>query len=129
MSFTSPCSAPCSPPIHSISAHTCTATRWSTSTAIPCPPAASTSAAGSSIVSGRFISERAARVVCPVAYTGAPAAPSGIAMPRPAPRVAPATSAALSANGFAIAPCVVCPGRRGRPVAAPGTVARGRRHR
>src|SRR5438094_8800436 len=54
-----------------------------------------TSSAVSSIVSGRLYSERCVRVVRPVRYTMAPAAPSSIAMPRPAPRVAPATNATL----------------------------------
>ena len=67
---------------------------------MPRPPAASTSSAVSSIVSGRFISDRAARVLRPVTYTVAPAAPSSTAIPRPAARVAPATSATFPANGF-----------------------------
>ena len=66
---------------------------------MPVPPAASTSSAVSSIVSGRSYSERCARVLRPVQYTVAPASPSATAMPRPAPRVAPATSATLPFNG------------------------------
>lgn len=66
---------------------------------MPRPPASVTRPAVSSIVSGRSYSERQARVVRPVTYTVAPAAPSSMAMPRPAPRVAPATSATLSRNG------------------------------
>src|SRR5437867_5395725 len=62
---------------------------------MPWPPACCTSSAVSSIVSGRLYSERCVRVVRPVRYTVAPAAPSSIAMPRPAPRVAPATNATL----------------------------------
>ncbi|BBG02157.1 hypothetical protein PSA01_12000 [Pseudonocardia saturnea] len=62
-------------------------------TAIPVPPAAVTSSAVSSIVSGLPYSDARSRVVRPVQYTVAPAAPSSTAMPRPAPRVAPATSA------------------------------------
>lgn len=58
---------------------------------MPRPPAAVTRSAVSSIVSGRFIGERPSRVVRPVQYTVAPRAPSSTAMPRPAPRVAPAT--------------------------------------
>src|ERR1700691_3213903 len=66
---------------------------------MPRPPAAVTSAAVSSIVSGRpgvgglpragFLELR------PVQYTLAPAAPSATATPPPAPRVAPATRAIL----------------------------------
>ncbi len=43
---------------------------------MPRPPASSTSAAVSSIVSGRFISDRSEPLVRPVQYTVAPAAPS-----------------------------------------------------
>src|SRR5439155_13686828 len=57
-----------------------------------------TSSAVSSIVSGRLYSERCVRVVRPVRYTMAPAAPSSTAMPRPAPRVAPATNATLPSS-------------------------------
>src|SRR5215510_8305744 len=70
---------------------------------MPRPPARSTSAAVSSIVSGRFISERSERVVRPVTYTVDPAAPSCTAIPRPAPRVAPATNATLSARDVLMA--------------------------
>src|SRR6188472_3267420 len=66
---------------------------------MPCPPAAVTASAVSSIVSGRSYSDRWARVVRPVQYTVAPAAPSSMAMPRPAPRVAPATSATRPVSG------------------------------
>ena len=62
------------------------------------PPAALTSSAVSSIVSGRLYSERRSRVLRPVQYTEAPASPSATAMPRPAPRVAPATSAILPSS-------------------------------
>ena len=71
------------------SASTWPASRWSTATAIPVPPAALTSSAVSSIVSGRSYSERRSRVLRPVQYTVAPASPSATAVPRPAPRVAP----------------------------------------
>src|SRR6202011_5332293 len=47
----------------------------------------------SSIVSGRSYSDRRALVLRPVQMTVAPASPSAAAMPRPAPRVAPATTA------------------------------------
>ena len=58
-----------------------------------CRRASSTSAAVSSMVSGRSYSERCAVVVRPVQITVAPASPRAAAMPRPAPRVAPATTA------------------------------------
>ena len=74
-------------------AATAPGSRWSTATAMPRPPAAVTSSAVSSMVSGRLYSLRAAAVLRPVQYTVAPASPSATAMPRPAPRVAPATSA------------------------------------
>ena len=63
---------------------------------MPWPPAFCTNSAVSSIVSGRLYSERCVRVVRPVTYTVAPAAPNSTAMPRPAPRVPPATNATLS---------------------------------
>ena len=66
---------------------------------MPWPPARVTRPAVSSIVSGRSYSERRARVLRPVTYTVAPAAPSSTAVPRLAPRVAPATSATLSFSG------------------------------
>jgi hypothetical protein len=44
-----------------------------------------------------------ARVLRPVRYTVAPAAPSSTAMPRPAPRVAPATRATFPFSGRVIA--------------------------
>jgi hypothetical protein len=65
---------------------------------MPRPPASSTSAAVSSIVSGRSISDRSVRVVRPVTYTVAPAEPSCTAIPRPAARVAPATRATLPSS-------------------------------
>src|SRR5271154_1817875 len=75
---------------------------------MPCPPAAVTISAVSSIVSGRpRVGVEVAAVVAPrfrelrpVQYTVAPASPSATAMPRPAPRVAPATSAIFPCNGF-----------------------------
>src|SRR3712207_5399529 len=69
---------------------------------MPVPPAAVTSSAVSSIVSGRSYSERWSRVLRPVQYTVAPASPSATAIPRPAPRVAPATSATLPSSVGAI---------------------------
>jgi hypothetical protein len=62
---------------------------------MPSPPASVTRSAVSSIVSGRFISDRCVRVVRPVAYTVAPRRPNSTAMARPAARDAPATSATL----------------------------------
>src|ERR687890_33665 len=79
---------------------------------MPSPPASVTRSAVSSIVSGRSISERCSRVVRPVQYTVAPASPSATAMPRPAPRVAPATSATRPSN---------VPATRGRLRCAPWT--------
>src|SRR5258708_24838289 len=64
------------------------------------PPAATIIAAVSSIVSGRWYDDGCPRVLRPVQYTKAPASPSARAMPRPAPRVAPATSATRPASGF-----------------------------
>ena len=58
MSLTSTSRRPCSASMRWTSASTCAGSRWSTSTAIPLPPAASTSSAVSSIVSGRSYSER-----------------------------------------------------------------------
>ena len=66
MSLTSTCNAPCSASMRATSSTTSSATRWSTGTAMPVPPAASTSSAVSSIVSGRSISERRERVERPV---------------------------------------------------------------
>ena len=57
------------------------------------PPSCSMIAAVSSIVSGRPYGERLPRTLRPVQYTIAPASPKARAIPRPAPRVAPATTA------------------------------------
>src|SRR5262249_17035616 len=73
---------------------------------MPVPPALVTRSGGSSMVSGRSRSERALRVVRPLTYTVAPAAPSSTAMPRPAPLVAPATRAIRPVNGD-VMPAVV----------------------
>ena len=62
----------------------------------PAPPALVTRSAVSSMVSARPTTLRCSRVVRPVTYTVAPAAPSSTAIPRPAPRVAPVTRAILS---------------------------------
>src|SRR3954462_7764054 len=73
--------------------------------AIPVPPAAVTSSAVFSIVSGRAAFAAAApgvRLLRPVQYTVAPASPSIRAMPRPAPRVAPATTATRSFRGLPV---------------------------
>src|SRR5688572_828289 len=53
----------------------------------------------SSIVSGRPYGEGLPRTLRPVQYTIAPASPSARAMPRPAPRVAPATTATRPVRG------------------------------
>jgi hypothetical protein len=57
------------------------------------PPSSWMIAAVSSIVSGRPYGERLPRTLRPVHYTIAPASPKARAIPRPAPRVAPATTA------------------------------------
>src|SRR5262245_29233003 len=67
---------------------------------MPWPPAAVTSAAVSSIVSGRPGVAACPVVLRPEQYTVAPASPSMRAMPRPAPRVAPATTAIFPVSGF-----------------------------
>src|SRR3712207_4240365 len=98
---------------------------------MPVPPASVTSSAVSSIVSGRLYSDGCSRVVRPVQYTVAPAAPSSTAMPRPAPRVAPATSAtrprrSTSALG-GVGPAPEVRGRRDAAVVArPGLARRER---
>src|SRR5215831_693843 len=51
------------------------------------------------MVSGRLYGDGLPRTLRPVQYTKAPASPSARAMPRPAPRVAPATSATCPFNG------------------------------
>src|SRR5438477_2174873 len=60
------------------------------------PPSSLMIAAVLSIVSGRPYGERLPGTLRPVQYTSAPASPSARAIPRPAPRVAPATTAILS---------------------------------
>src|SRR5690606_2763287 len=122
-SLTRTSSRPCSASMRRTSAATCAGSRWSTRTAIPSPPAAVTSSAVSSMVSGRSISDRCDRVDRPVTYTVAPAAPSSAAMPRPAPRVPPATRAtvpfsALMGTMLAPKPDGSCQVSRRRPRAA-----------
>src|SRR4051812_11552147 len=95
MSLTRTSRRPCSASTRATRSATSPGSRWSTRTAMPVPPAAETRSAVSSIVSGRSYSERRVRVERPVQYTVAPASPSAIAVPRPAPRVAPATSATV----------------------------------
>src|SRR5437870_2517536 len=63
------------------------------------PPASLISSAVSSMVSGRRYGDGLPRPLRPVQYTVAPASPSARAMPRPAPRVAPATSATCPCSG------------------------------
>src|SRR5438093_5731681 len=62
------------------------------------PPAALIRSAVSSIVSGRPYGERLPRTLRPVQYTVAPDSARARAMPRPAPRVAPATTATCPAR-------------------------------
>src|SRR3954452_18828595 len=68
---------------------------------MPFPPSSVTHAAVSSIVSARSYSDRWFAVVRPGQTTVAPASPSAAAMPRPAPRGAPATTSTFlgSASG------------------------------
>src|SRR5262249_31773109 len=54
------------------------------------------------MVSGRRYGDGLPRTLRPVQYTVAPASPSARAMPRPAPRVAPATSAPCPCNGVGV---------------------------
>src|SRR5205085_5067825 len=65
------------------------------------PPAAVIISAVSSIVSGRPYGDRLPRTLLPVQYTIAPASPRARAIPRPAPRVAPATTATCPVSGRA----------------------------
>src|SRR3954464_11914363 len=65
------------------------------------PPTSLMIAAVSSIVSGRPDGERLPRTLRPVQYTSAPASPRARAIPRPAPRVAPATTATCPVSGRA----------------------------
>jgi hypothetical protein len=73
-----------------------------TCTAMPLPPAAVTSAAASWIVPGREespgFSDR------PVTYTVEPCLPSATAIPRPAPRLAPVTTAIVFLFGISTSP-------------------------
>src|SRR6476661_3571818 len=64
------------------------------------PPAFLIIAAVSSIVSGRPYADGLPLTLRPVQYTVAPASASARAMPRPAPRVAPATSATFPDSGL-----------------------------
>src|SRR4030095_3746811 len=52
------------------------------------------------MVSGRRYGDGRPVTLRPVQYTVAPASPSARAIPRPAPRVAPATTATLPVNGL-----------------------------
>src|SRR5215217_4019108 len=94
MSLTRTSRRPCSDSIRATRPATAAGSSWSTTRAVPCPPVAAMRSPVSSIVSGRPISDLpAARLLRPVAYTCSPARASSTAMARPAPRVAPATSA------------------------------------
>src|SRR3954464_8914229 len=73
---------------------------WSTRPAMADPPAALIIAAVSSIVSGRPYGDGRPVTLRPVQYTVAPASASARAMPRPAPRVAPATRATRPESGL-----------------------------
>src|SRR5215510_12368662 len=65
---------------------------------MPLPPRAVTSSAVSSIVPCRLSVVASPLTLRPVTYTVAPASPSASAMPRPAPRLAPVTTAILPCN-------------------------------
>src|SRR5919109_3208425 len=78
------------------SASTSASTVWSQRTAIPRPPRSVTSRSVSSIVPGTLSVVGPRSTLRPDTYTVAPAAPSASAMPRPAPRLAPVTSAMVS---------------------------------
>src|SRR5688572_7028619 len=69
---------------------------------MPLPPRAVTISAVSWIVSGRFFMPGLPETLRPVQYTVAPASPSAVAMPRPAPRVAPATTATFPASDLSM---------------------------
>src|SRR3954466_10305429 len=71
------------------------------------PPAAVIIPAVSSIVSGRRYGDGVPVTLRPVQYTTAPASPSARAMPRPAPRVAPATTATRPFRGFFVGNLVI----------------------
>src|SRR5271166_3388290 len=77
------------------------------------PPSALMRSAVSSMVSGRPYGERLPRTLRPVQYTIAPASPKARAIPRPAPRVAPATTATCPVSDRAEF-CDAAPGRVGR---------------
>src|SRR4051794_3089130 len=79
---------------------------------MPVPPSAVIISAVSSIVSGRpaltwLDTFGRARLLRPVQYTVAPASPSIRAIPRPAPRVAPTTTATRPLNGLDMNPPLV----------------------
>src|SRR5580698_5526926 len=74
------------------------------------PPSSWMIAAVSSIVSGRPYGDGLPLTLRPVQYTVAPASPRAQAIPRPAPRVAPATRAIRPWSGF-MAPDVTHNGR------------------
>ena len=93
MSFTRTSRRPESDRTRAKSSSTSASMVWSVRTAIPRPPSAVTSSAVSSSVSVRPGVAGRPRTLRPVQYTVAPAAPSMRAIPRPAPRVAPATTA------------------------------------
>src|SRR4051812_29178047 len=63
---------------------------------MPLPPRAVTASAVSSTVPGRLSVVGLSFTLRPVTYTVAPRSPSVSAIPRPAPRLAPVTTATLS---------------------------------
>ncbi len=84
-------------------AATSAGTVWSTRTAIPCPPRAVTSSAVSLDGLRPVLHPRAVRARCgPCSRRWRRPHPSAVAMPRPAPRVAPATTAIFPASGLSM---------------------------
>src|SRR3954453_22208356 len=71
---------------------------------MPVPPRAVTSSAASSIVSGRPSGPPSVLVDRAVTYTVAPSSPSTLAIPRPAPLLAPVTTATVSFKRIVIPP-------------------------
>ena len=104
MSLTRTSSRPCSRSIRSTSARTCSGSRWSVGTAMPV--AARRRDQFRRLLDGLGRPADLADLLAGGAsrrVDGRPAAPSSTAMARPAPRVAPATSATLPASGVACA--------------------------
>src|SRR5439155_22551061 len=78
------------------------------------PPAVLIRSAVSSIVSGRAYGDGWPVMLRPVQYTVAPVSPSARAIPRPAPRVAPATTATCPDSEAALGEAMI-PGQHPTP--------------